>query len=57
MNDLNLDEKTAVNVLMQAVEIGMKAGAYTMADARYIIKAVEFLDENYFNNSEKTKEA
>ena len=48
-DDKIIDEKTAINILVQGIELGMKAGAYSMGDARYIIKAVEFLDLNYFN--------
>lgn len=43
------NEREAIAVLIQAAEIGLKAGAYSMGDARYILKAVEFLAPDYFN--------
>lgn len=48
-----MNEKEAINVLVQAAEFGQKAGAYTIKDSALIYAAIRVLLPNYFNEKEE----
>lgn len=45
----------AVGILVQAAEIGLKAGSFNMAETKIIINAIEFLNPNYFQMNESNE--
>lgn len=38
-----MNKETAINILINAVQIGQKSGAYNLMDAKVIAEAVQFL--------------
>lgn len=51
-----MNEKEAKNVIMQAIEIAQKAGAYTIKDSALIFQAMLVLGINVNGNAEENDE-
>ena len=46
-----MSEKEAINVLVQAAEIGQKSGIYSLKDSALIYTAINLLVPTYFNEN------
>lgn len=51
-----MNEKEAINVLIQAAVIGQRAGAYTLKDASLVYAAITKLSPEFFNNENAAEE-
>ena len=49
-----MNEKEAKNVILQAIEIAQKAGAYTIKDSALIFQAMVLLGINVNGNTDET---
>lgn len=51
-----MNEKEAINVLIQAAVLGQERGVYSLKDAAVIFSAINKLSPNYFGKAETVED-